>query len=222
MTIELLTSGALSAKMQMQIDQELLDTLSSRTLPLLRTYSWQRKSITYGYFIDIDAYIDVEKAEQLGYDIARRPTGGGLLFHGADFSFTLALAASHPKFVCDIVKSYQVINQALLRALQLPDAILHESEEKTYRHLCMATPTRYDLIWQKRKIGGSAQRRTKQGLIHQSSLFLQPPDWQEVGKIYRGPEVEIAAMQAHAAVFVPPKDLLHRFMKELESYFGAR
>jgi lipoate-protein ligase A len=219
--IELITTGSLSAVRQMQIDSELIESLALLQKPLLRAYSWERKSITYGYFIDIEKYIDVDKAVSLGYDLARRPTGGGLLFHGADFSFTFAIGASHPQFVTDIVESYQVINQALLSALNLSDTELYTSEEKKYRHLCMATPTKYDLVWQNKKIGGAAQRRTKAGLIHQSSLFLEPPHWQEVATFYRGQSAELDAMKAHSVTFKIKNNLLSDFVLELNRYFSS-
>jgi lipoate-protein ligase A len=36
----------------------------------------------------------------------------------------------------------------------------------------MAKPTEYDLIVDGKKVGGAAQRRMKQGLLHQASLSL--------------------------------------------------
>jgi len=40
----------------------------------------------------------------------------------------------------------------------------------------MAKPTIYDVMLNGKKIGGSAQRRTKFGLLHQASIHLQKLD----------------------------------------------
>ena len=44
-------------------------------------------------------------------------------------------------------------------------------------HFCMAKPTKYDLIWQGRKIAGAAQRKTRSGFLHQGTIsLLMPPE----------------------------------------------
>ena len=40
------------------------------------------------------------------------------------------------------------------------------------RHFCMAKPTKYDVIIDGRKVGGAAQRRTKEGFLHQGTIAL--------------------------------------------------
>nr|NGX36770.1 Octanoyltransferase LipM [Candidatus Anoxychlamydiales bacterium] len=47
-----------SAKKNMSIDADLLDTLKE---PILHFYDWEQNSLTYGYFINIDKFIDLKK-----------------------------------------------------------------------------------------------------------------------------------------------------------------
>src|SRR5260221_13144552 len=100
--ITVIDSGPLSAERQMKIDQQLIDSLVSLQSPLFRHYKWEKKSITYGYFLDPNKYIDTQIAKEKGFDIAKRPTGGGMLFHYSDFSFTVALPASHKAFLLSV------------------------------------------------------------------------------------------------------------------------
>lgn len=193
--MEIKYTGALSAKEQMQIDCELINTLHEIDEPILRFYQWQKKSITYGHFIQPERYLDLEKAENLGFDIAKRPTGGGLIFHYGDFAFTFAVPSSHKLYALSVLASYRHINAALLASE------LCEIEEVPYKDLCMASISKYDLVWQGKKIAGSAQRRTKVGFVHQSSLFLNLPDWQEIEQIWLGSKDEFLKMKANTAAF---------------------
>ena len=43
---------------------------------------------------------------------------------------------------------------------------------ETCRYFCLAKPTKYDVIFSGRKVGGAAQRRTKEGFLHQGSITL--------------------------------------------------
>jgi lipoate-protein ligase A len=40
----------------------------------------------------------------------------------------------------------------------------------------MAKPTKYDVMWEGKKVGGGAQRRTKYGFLHQGTISLGRPD----------------------------------------------
>ena len=65
-------------------------------IPLLHLYQWDGPSATYGYFIDPSKYLDLNKLRQHHVALARRPTGGGIVFHIWDlaFSFLIALLSS--------------------------------------------------------------------------------------------------------------------------------
>ena len=40
----------------------------------------------------------------------------------------------------------------------------------------MAQPTKYDVVLQGRKIAGAAQRKTKEGFLHQGTIALKMPN----------------------------------------------
>src|SRR5690606_32649995 len=48
--------------------------------------------------------------------------------------------------------------------------------DETCRHFCMAKPTQYDVMLGERKIAGAAQRRRKQGYLHQGSIAIALPE----------------------------------------------
>ena len=42
--------------------------------------------------------------------------------------------------------------------------------------VCFVTPTKYDLLSGERKIAGSAQRRAREGMLHQGSIEMEGID----------------------------------------------
>lgn len=173
----ILTDGVATAQVQMDKDERLLSSLNDSNRGVLRFYDWREPCLTYGYFVKVEDHINLKSLEKRGIPIARRPTGGGILFHGLDFAFTVAIPSSHPKFSTESKINYQWINQLIAEALQLP-LFCHKEQSPLRDVFCMARPTQYDLVVEGKKIGGCAQRRTRSGLIQQTSIFLFPPDWQ--------------------------------------------
>lgn len=165
----------------MDRDARALKELQDDEPPVLRFYSWKGISATYGYFIDPEKTFNYEGLRKKNILIGKRPTGGGVLFHHVDLAFSLLIPASHPLFGKNALDSYYRIHSALLRALQsiqrLPPSELQDNKGLSpHSDFCMAHPTIYDLLISGKKVAGAAQRRTKQGLLHQGSLCLKPPD----------------------------------------------
>lgn len=192
--IEVIDSGKRSAAEHMHLDTMLLSQIEQ---PTLRFYQWEQFAITYGHFINPDEWL-----RSLESDSARRPTGGGLIFHDEDFAFTLALPLSHPLVALPVLERYHSINRALLQAITafMPhlDVTLHSEEfgRGSLSELCMAHPTKYDLLIKQKKVGGAAQRKTRSGFIHQCSLILKEPDWEKIARELKEPERILPTLKA--------------------------
>ena len=158
----------------MATDEILLETVKLRGRPLLRFYSWDRPSVSIGYFQSITA------APQ-GLAAVRRPTGGGVVYHDFDFTYTVVFPDGHWLTGLDRTHSYDWINrsvQAALNSLKLNaelsnHQIPHEVDRLTM--VCFTNPTKYDVLLDGSKIAGSAQRRTSDGILHQGSLHFGGP-----------------------------------------------
>lgn len=177
--MKLMDSGIDEAEKNMQIDEILLENLDPRGEVILHFYDWARESITYGYFIKPERYLNIEKVKER-FSIARRPTGGGIVFHSWDLAFSLLMPAHNNHFFSDTFSNYKFVNECLLKAIKLflrKDEIKFEAMVSDIASdFCMARPTKYDLILNGKKIAGAAQRRKKQGYLHQGSIFLTKPD----------------------------------------------
>jgi len=182
----ILDTGPASAKENMALDHELLQNLASTQQPILHLYDWEGDCATYGYFLDPYTLLNEEMVKTNNLQLARRPTGGGLVFHLTDFAFSLLVPAIHPAYSVNTLENYAFVNRIIANVIQKflktkknPDLLPMEppSTDTHARYFCMAKPTIYDVMWDGRKIGGGAQRRTKHGFLHQGTISIAlPPD----------------------------------------------
>jgi lipoate-protein ligase A len=107
--------------------------------------------------------------------LVRRTTGGGLVPHDADWTYSLIFPPQHFWHRLKAAESYQRLHEWIGRAfarLQVA-AILAPASRKEIPGQCFAGAEKSDLLWQGRKIAGAAQRRARTGLLIQGSV--QPP-----------------------------------------------
>lgn len=164
--------AARSPFFNMAADECILENSESIAIPLLRIYGWDRPSVSIGYTQDYNA------APHREYTVVRRPTGGGIVYHDKDLTYTIMIPAGHKILSLDRIESYHVFHRAVLRALAsfghkgvLSDKSAPAVDRATMR--CFVTPTRYDVVCENRKYAGSAQRRTQKGILHQGSILLE-------------------------------------------------
>jgi lipoate-protein ligase A len=157
----------MSAALNMAVDEALLENTTS---PVLRFYRWRGPSLSFGYF---GVYADVaDQRDQR--EIVRRWTGGGIVPHGNDVTYSIILPASHPFFARSSLEIYSELHEAIRRALQQSgiDALLANAAAPKVSEDCFANAVRADVISQGRKIAGAAHRRARAGLLHQGSIQL--------------------------------------------------
>ena len=94
--LRILSTTNTTAQENMSRDTSLLESLKED--PILHLYGWKSPSITYGYFIKPEKYLDLRAISKHGISLARRPTGGGIVFHIWDQAFSFLMPSSHPLF----------------------------------------------------------------------------------------------------------------------------
>ena len=162
-----------SAAMNMAIDQALLESASA---PSIRFYRWESPALSFGYF---GRFADVaDKASER--DLVRRWTGGGIVFHGEDLTYSVVIPASDPVFAESSMSIYENVHRALRKALvangqsaelALAASVVDAGTEIVDRgYNCFANPVRADVMIGSRKVAGAAQRRTRAGLLQQGSV----------------------------------------------------
>jgi lipoate-protein ligase A len=154
-----------AAPLNMAIDEALL---GEAMLPVLRSYRWARPAVSFGYFEKVEP----ARAAFPGNEIVRRWTGGGIVRHGHDFTFSLLVPASHPFARASTGAIYEAIHRALAAALAALgfEVVLAGPAGPARSRACFENPVPHDLLLGGRKIAGGAQRRTRTGLLHQGSI----------------------------------------------------
>lgn len=204
---QIIESGYLSPEAIMAKDADLLAQLDPQGPSILHFYDWNAPCLTYGYFTDPVRHLNLNALQDHGLQKARRPTGGGIIFHLSDLAFSLLIPASHPRFSFNTLDNYVFINEKVAAAAahftsqSLQPQLLNQEPiclTKECHAFCMAKPTQYDLMIHNKKVGGAAQRRTKQGLLHQGSLSLLPPPIDLLQKVLKNGELVLAAMHQYS------------------------
>jgi lipoate-protein ligase A len=161
-----------------------------------RHYGWHRPAFTFGYSQKI-AYVRAQLPTDERVELCRRPTGGGVVDHRDDWTYTLVIPRVHALYDQPAPRSYHAIHTAItdsLRSLGEPVELKEACEPaedsegepcalSTSPTVCFKRPELYDVIHTLTgaKVAGAAQKRTKDGLLFQGSIarFALAPslDW---------------------------------------------
>lgn len=154
------------AALNMALDEAML--LASKG-PWMRVYRWASPSLSLGFSQDVGLVPE----EKRHWPLVRRWTGGGLVVHDNDWTYTLAAPTGSALCESQAGETYRWIHQAIINALDsagLPGGLLQPEHTSDGMGVCFVEPARYDVVWRDRKIAGAAQRRTKVGFLHQGSV----------------------------------------------------
>lgn len=155
----------------MALDEALLDVAAQENAVVLRIYDWLQPAVSIGCF-------QRQEIMPAGRESIRRITGGGLVEHGEDLTYTLAIPKGHPLEAHDRERSYAWIHEAVADALAGCGTRAYQTQESTPKMVdrgsmvCFKDASRYDLLSDRGKQAGAAQRRTNVGLLHQGSIRL--------------------------------------------------
>jgi lipoyl(octanoyl) transferase len=183
--------GGHSGAMNMALDEALLEHAA---VPSIRFYQWHSPALSFGYFgkfTDVAAYAPA-------HDLVRRWTGGGIVFHGEDLTYSIVIPVRDPVFAESSMNIYKKIHRALTDALNgigkraelaawnryrsrrgaLQVALRRTGDRRSLSSAvvdrrynnCFANPVHADVMLNGRKIAGAAQRRTRRGLLQQGSV----------------------------------------------------
>ena len=157
----------------MGLDEALLEAAPRLGRPVLRFYGWTEPAASFGYF---QRYAQIEGLTPLR-PLVRRPTGGGLVPHDADWTYSLAFPAGHPWYAFSATESYRRVHQWIQAAFARLGigTKLASACSKALPGQCFQGYEMFDLLCRGRKIAGAAQRRTRGGLLIQGSV--QPPEF---------------------------------------------
>ncbi len=155
----------------MAADEALLESAGAGVASL-RFYGWSAATLSLGYFQTERLRQEDPRLAPLPY--VRRPSGGATLVHHQELTYALALPAGSPWQEGDpwLRRMHRVVARAL-------DALcvkvqVHEpaGAEDFPGFLCFQHCTAGDLLIERAKIVGSAQRRQRRALLQHGAILL--------------------------------------------------
>lgn len=185
MELHLLPPRVSDAAGNMAVDLLLLQRYPLAAAVRYRHYGWQRPAFTFGYaqkFGAIRAHLPRDEP----IDLTRRSTGGGLVDHREDWTYTLVLPRQHPLWDRPGPVIYHLVHDALAATLNSLGAhvALQRDEPQATPGVCFERPEIGDVIRQPDgiKVAGAALKRNKHGILLQGSIWRPAAgaiDWTE-------------------------------------------
>ena len=161
----------------MASDMWLLSKAKNWEGPAFRRYGWTKREITFGYGQKV-SWVEEQTGEVLG-KLTRRPTGGGIVRHGTDLTYCMVLPRGSMGEKMPPMEFYGLIHQRwgeVLNEENIPNCLM-PCPEKSSGGIpgdCFREPVGRDLMDGpgKRKLGGAAMKRTREGVLIQGTLEL--------------------------------------------------
>lgn len=145
-------------------------------LSVIRIYSWKPKCISFGYAQKV--------VREEGWEVVRRPTGGGIVYHEAgEVSYSIVTRIDDPALPEGLIPSYLAISKILVDALislgveakilNTKLETLNKSQSSNVQNLlCFAQAMEYEIVSGGKKIVGSAQKRGRRAMLQQGTIKL--------------------------------------------------
>ncbi len=171
---------ALDGSWNMAVDDYLFQSLTDEPQTFLRFYSWKNPTVSLGYSQKAPEVADVEFCKKNGIDIVRRMTGGKLVLHHKEVTYSLA-SSDMDVFTATLNDSYRLISEALMAGLKkmgiAPSLASPPPQEYVRGNLpCFSYPSRNEVEVQGKKIIGSAQKRVGPKFLQHGSIPLEEDD----------------------------------------------
>jgi lipoyl(octanoyl) transferase len=226
MEFHVLPTRAGAAAENMAVDFLLLQRYPPPPAMRFRHYAWRNPAFTFGFGQKV-AWVRAQLPSDEPFDLCRRPTGGGIVDHRQDWTYTLIIPREHEFWEERAATSYRVVHDCLAQVLcelGQPAIVKQQNESATAPGpgglgqmltaspepgVCFQRAELYDVIHERtgEKIAGAAQKRNKQGLLFQGSIWkpaVALRDWETFGARFA---VRLAQAAGISAVPAPWPDL---------------
>ena len=157
-----------AAPLNMAIDEALLQ--SGGDCALFRAYRWQQRPVSIGYF----SLLEQAKALYPDREIVRRWTGGGIVEHGEDFTYSLLVpVGARPPLSRELYRRVHTAIAKTLLAMGCSASVVGE-RAKIRSDVCFDRAVESDVEVSGNKVAGAAMRRLRIGIMLQGSVQRIP------------------------------------------------
>ncbi len=207
----------------MAVDAALMDRARATGEGVVRVYAWARPTLTFGRNETVRNRFDAATLEARGYDAVRRPTGGRVLLHDGEVTYSVTMPSRDDE---PLRAAYDRINQMLRSAIGRLGVDAGEApkrrELRPGQGACFAAPSAGELVVNGRKLVASAQWREAGALLQHGSILLEDRQGDLValagGDI--APPAPAAALSAVLGRTVAPSEVAAALRAQLEAESG--
>jgi lipoate-protein ligase A len=198
-----------SGDWNMAADEVLLRTAHETDQVTLRFYQWSEPTLSLGYF--------QQHAERSAHSastncpLIRRGSGGGAIIHDHELTYSLTVPI-RDRWSQTAEGLYTTVHNSLIELLNSRNIFCerHKGEPRKEAFLCFQRRAAGDVLLHDRKVLGSAQRRTKHGLLQHGSLLLR--------KSAAAPELPgLAELSGH---FLKTEEIVNNWTKLIAAHFS--
>lgn len=164
-----------TAQHNMAVDEALLLCFKEGDMPILRLYGWEN-ALSVGRYSNLWRSLNRETIEEQNIACVRRISGGGILVHGGDLSYSLIMPRDWLREK-GVKESYRYLCSFLIRLYEKlgykADFAGENSVDVQQCDVCLASNEVYDILIEGKKIGGNAQRHTRHALFQHGSIPMR-------------------------------------------------
>lgn len=168
-----------NAAENMAIDESIFNAVRNKEVnPTIRFYNWLKPTVSIGYNQNANQEIDFKLLEKFGYDFVRRPTGGRMVLHDSEITYSV-ISPARGRLSGSIQTTYKEISSALMEGLSAlgikvnaEKGSLSSNSQRKLKNPCFSSASRFELTYNHKKIVGSAQVRKDNCLLQHGSILL--------------------------------------------------
>ncbi len=192
MMIEISSDGRMTGAENMRRDLLLVDRVRNGLADVaLRLYQWQPWCVSLG-INQQHGNIDANACSVRSIGIVTRPTGGRAVLHANELTYAIAVKIPHGGTAMDVYRGcHRILHGALVAiAPELvcttvaPSLRDHYASSGPLGQICFSAHAPSELLWNNRKVVGSAQR-VIDGVVLQHGSILCGPGHEDLGYLLR-------------------------------------
>ena len=177
----LLIHPGLPGYRQMAIDEALYACADRDRPPVLRFYTWQKPTLSLGYFQQYKRVVQESFVVHNNIDVVRRITGGRAVLHQYEVTYALAGPLTNIFANQSLRETYRLIANALNLGLQRiglehPSVRVDAPQDGAARESrlpqCFVSLSQFEHASETKKVIGSAQKRSRDRFVQHGSILL--------------------------------------------------
>ncbi|MGA1819961.1 MAG: biotin/lipoate A/B protein ligase family protein [Thermoplasmatota archaeon] len=197
----------LDPHLAMGLEEVVIEHVTGGGDPVIHFWDWEKKAVTVGNFQNAEGEVYLHRCKRSGVPVIRRASGGGTMFHVPGNELVFSICAPPGVISNDITRSYQELLQPIVEALK--GFGLNPSIDEN------------NIMLGKKKISGSAQRRTAKAVLHHGTILFEVNEW-EMFSYIKGDKAE-SEVKGTCSNYKPVTSIMdHLDISIEELYEGVR